>query len=50
VSATVADGGAIEFVPEQVIVTLALADLAGSARLVAVTFTIAGEGGAAGAT
>jgi len=47
---TVADGGEIELDAEQVTVTLALADFAGSATLVAVTLTVEGEGGTAGAT
>ena len=38
------------FVAEHVIVTLALADLVGSATLVTVTLTLDGDGGTAGAT
>jgi uncharacterized protein YybS (DUF2232 family) len=48
--ATFAAAGEMEFVAEHVMVTLALADFAVSATLVAVTFTVAGDGGAAGAT
>ena len=47
---TVAGEGEIVFVAEHVMVTLAVADLAGSATLVAVTLTVEGEGGTAGAT
>jgi hypothetical protein len=47
---TVAVDGEIVFVAEHVMVTLAVADLAGSAMLVAVTLTVEGEGGTAGAT
>ena len=39
----------MEFVAEQVIVALALPDLELSAALVAVTVTVEGDGGAAGA-
>jgi hypothetical protein len=46
---TFADGGVIEFVATQVIVTLALPDFAVSATLVAVTLTVGGDGGATGA-
>jgi hypothetical protein len=49
-SETVAVGGEIAFVAEHVIVTLAAADLAGSATLVTVTLTVEGDGGTAGAT
>jgi hypothetical protein len=38
------------FVAEHVMVTLAVADLEGSATLVTVTLTVEGEGGTAGAT
>ena len=48
-SATFADAGDIEFVPEQTIVTLAFADFEVSATLVAVTFSVAGVGGCVGA-
>jgi hypothetical protein len=48
-SPTLADGGRIEFVAEQVTVALALPDFEASAALVAVTVTVAGEGGANGA-
>jgi hypothetical protein len=48
-SETVAAGGEI-FVAEHVMVTLAVADLEGSATLVTVTLTVEGEGGTAGAT
>lgn len=48
-SPMLADEGEIEFVAEQVIVTLALPDAEVSAVLVAVTVTVAGEGTAAGA-
>jgi hypothetical protein len=47
---TVAAGGEIVFVAEHVMVTLAVADLVGSATLVTVTLTVEGEGGTAGAT
>jgi hypothetical protein len=47
---TVAAAGEIVFVAEHVMVTLAVADLAGSATLVAVTLTVEGEGGTTGAT
>jgi hypothetical protein len=46
----VAAEGEIVFVAKHVMVTLAVADLAGSATLVAVTPTVEGEGGKAGAT
>jgi hypothetical protein len=46
----VAADGEIVFVAEHVMVTLAVADLAGSATLVAVTLTVEGEGGKVGAT
>jgi hypothetical protein len=49
-SETVAAGGEIVFVAEHVMVTLAVADLVGSAMLVTVTLTVEGEGGTAGAT
>ena len=49
-SETVAVGGEMAFVAEHVMVTLAVADLMGSATLVTVTLTVAGEGGTAGAT
>jgi hypothetical protein len=48
-SATLAEEGAIESAPEQATVTLAFADFEASATLVAVTVTVAGVGGAAGA-
>jgi len=48
-SATFADVGDIEFVPEQAMVTLALADFEGSATLVTVTVTVGGVGVAEGA-
>ncbi|MGH9690878.1 MAG: hypothetical protein ACRD4C_07345 [Candidatus Acidiferrales bacterium] len=48
-SATLAVEGKIEFVAAHVIVTVALADSELSATLVAVTVTVAGEGGTAGA-
>jgi hypothetical protein len=48
-SATFAEAGEIEFVPEQTTVTLAFADFEVSATLVAVTFSIAGLGGCVGA-
>jgi hypothetical protein len=44
-----ADGGEIEFVVAHVTVTLALSDFELSAVLLAVTVTVAGEGGVAGA-
>jgi hypothetical protein len=40
----------IVFVAEHVMVTLAVADLAGSATLVTVTLTVEGDGGTVGAT
>jgi hypothetical protein len=49
-SETVAAGGEIVFVAEQVMVTLAVVDLEGSATLVTMTLTVEGEGGTAGAT
>ena len=49
-SETVAVGGEMVFVAEHVMVTLAVADLEGSATLVTVTLTVEGEGGTAGAT
>ena len=49
-SETVAAGGEMVFVAEHVIVTLAVADLEGSATLVTVRLTVEGEGGTAGAT
>lgn len=49
-SETVAVGGEIVFVAEHVMVTLAVADLAGSATLVTVTLTVEGDGGTVGAT
>jgi hypothetical protein len=48
-NATLAVAGEIEFVLGQMIVALALPDLVPSATLVAVTLTVAGEGGAGGA-
>ena len=48
-SATFADAGEIELAPPQTIVTLAFADFEVSATLAAVTVTVAGFGGAAGA-
>ncbi len=48
-SATLAAAGEIEFGAAQTIVTLAEADFERSATLVAVTLTVAGDGGAAGA-
>jgi hypothetical protein len=48
-SETVAAGGEMVFVAEHVMVTLAVADLEGSATLVTVTLTVEGEGGTAGA-
>jgi hypothetical protein len=48
-SATLAEGGDIEFVAVQVIVTLALPEDEVSAVLVAVTLTAAGDGTALGA-
>jgi hypothetical protein len=48
-SATLAAAGAIVFALAQVIVTLALPNFAASATLVAVTLTVAGDGGVAGA-
>ena len=48
-SATLADGGEIEFVAVQAIVTSALPDAEASAVLVAVTVTTAGDGTVAGA-
>jgi hypothetical protein len=47
---TVTADGEIVFVAEHVMVTLAVADLVASATLVAVTLTIEGDGGTAGAT
>ncbi len=47
--ARVADAGEIAFVVAQTMVTVALADLVESATLVAVTVTLAGEGGVNGA-
>ena len=47
---TVAAGGEIVFVAEQVMVTLAVADFDESATLVTVTLTVEGEGVTAGAT
>jgi hypothetical protein len=49
-SETVVAGGEMVFVAEHVMVTLAVADLEGSATLVTVTLTVEGEGGTAGAT
>ena len=49
-SETVAADGEMVFVAEHVIVTLAVADLVGSATLVTVTLTLDGDGGTAGAT
>jgi hypothetical protein len=46
---TLAESGEIEFVAEQVMVTLALPNFELSAALVAVTVTLGGEGGAEGA-
>jgi hypothetical protein len=46
---TLAKSGEIEFVAAQVMVTLALPNFEPSAALVAVTVTVAGDGGAAGA-
>jgi hypothetical protein len=46
---TLADGGEIEFAAEQVIVTLAVPNFELSATLVAVTVTVGGDGGSAGA-
>jgi hypothetical protein len=48
-SATLAEEGEMEFVDAQVIVALALADFELSAALAAVTVTVAGDGGVAGA-
>lgn len=48
-SETLAAEGEIEFIEVHVIVTLAVPDFEASATLVAVTFTIAGEGSVAGA-
>jgi hypothetical protein len=48
-SATFAAEGVIEFVAAQVMVTLALPDFELSATLVAVTVTVSGDGGVAGA-
>ena len=48
-NATLAAPGAIVFALEQVIVTLAFPNFAASATLVALTLTVAGEGGVAGA-
>jgi hypothetical protein len=48
-SPTLADGGVMEFVAAHVMVTLALPDFIVSATLVAVTLTVAGDGGAGGA-
>jgi hypothetical protein len=49
-SETVAAGDEMVFVAEHVMVTLAVADLEGSATLVTVTLTVEGEGGTVGAT
>ncbi len=46
---TLAKSGDIEFVAAQVMVTLALPNFELSAALVAVTVTVAGDGGAVGA-
>jgi hypothetical protein len=46
----VAADGEMVFVAEQVMVTLAVADLEGAATLATVTLTVEGEGGTAGAT
>jgi hypothetical protein len=46
---TVTVDGETVFVAEHVMVTLAVADFVGSATLVAVTLTVGGEGGTAGA-
>ena len=48
-SPTLAADGEIELVAEHVIVALALPDFERSAALVAVTVTVAGDGGAGGA-
>jgi hypothetical protein len=48
-NATLAGDGEIEFVAAQLIVAVALPDFVPSAALVAVTVTLAGDGGAAGA-
>jgi len=48
-SAMLAVAGVIEFVPGHVTVALALPDFVASATLVAVTLTVAGEGGVKGA-
>ena len=48
-SPTLAEGGEIEFVAAHVMVAVALPDFELSAALVAVTVTLAGEGGAGGA-
>lgn len=48
-SATFAEEGRIELAPEQTTVTLAIADFDLSATLVAVTVTVLGTGGSAGA-
>ena len=48
-SETLAAGGEIEFIEVQVMVTLAAPDFEASATLVAITLTVAGEGGVAGA-
>jgi hypothetical protein len=48
-NATLTDGGEIEFVAEQAIVALAVPIFELSATLVAVTVTVAGDGGNAGA-
>jgi hypothetical protein len=48
-NATLADGGEIEFVAEHAIVTFAVPNFELSATLVAVTVTVAGDGGDAGA-
>lgn len=47
---TSAEGGEMELCDEHVTVTPALADFDGSAALIAVTVTLGGEGGTAGAT
>ena len=48
-SVTFAEVGEMEFVPEQAMVTLALADFEASATLVTVTVTVGGVGSDAGA-
>ena len=48
-SKTLAAEGEIEFIEVHVIVTLAVPDFEPSATLVAITLTVAGEGGVAGA-